>query len=130
MSFLAKLSIDGEELNILDCSFTFQQDVDYTNRPSAKPRGGQISVLIESNSKTDLLDWMISPTQTKSGEIVFYRRDNMSSLKKLEFVDAYCVEYTERFNSVDSSPLQIHMVLSAKEVKVKGATFVNNWPSK
>ncbi|MFD0862843.1 type VI secretion system tube protein TssD [Sungkyunkwania multivorans] len=130
MSFLAKLSIDGEELNILDCSFTFQQDVDYTNRPSAKPRGGQISVLIESNAKTDLLDWMISPTQTKSGEIVFYRRDNMSSLKKLEFADAYCVEYTERFNSVDSSPLQIHMVLSAKEIKVKGTTFVNNWPSK
>ena len=130
MSFLAKLNLDGEELNILDCSFTFRQDTDYTGRPCAKPQGGQIKLLIESTAKTDFLEWMISPSVTKKGEITFYRRDNMSSLKKAEFTDAYCIEYSEHFNAENSTPLQIHLVLSAKEISVKGTTYRNNWPAK
>ncbi|GAA0873416.1 hypothetical protein GCM10009117_25630 [Gangjinia marincola] len=130
MSFLAKLNLDGEELNILDCSFTFRQDVDHTGRPSAKPKGGQIRLLIEATAKTDFLEWMISASATKKGEITFYRRDNMSSLKKVTFNEAYCIEYTEHFNASNKDPLQIHFVLSAKEIKVKGTTFNNNWPLK
>ncbi|MDY8138338.1 type VI secretion system tube protein TssD [Aquimarina sp. 2201CG5-10] len=130
MSFLATLELDGETCNILDCSFTFRQDTDYTGRPCSKPQGGQIRLLIESTSKTDFLEWMISPTITKKGEITFYRRDNMSSLKKVEFTGAYCIEYTEHFNGENAQPLQIHLILSAKEITVKGTTFENNWPAK
>ncbi|GAA3515790.1 hypothetical protein GCM10022393_32210 [Aquimarina addita] len=130
MSFLAKLDLDGEEINILDCSFTFRQDTDYTGRPCAKPQGGQISLLIESTSKTDFLEWMISPSIVKKGIITFFRRDNMSSLKNVEFSEAYCIEYSEHFNADSDKPLQIHLLLSAKEISVKGTTFINNWPSK
>lgn len=130
MSFLAKLDLDGEEINVLDCSFTFRQDTDYTGRPCAKPQGGQISLLIESTSKTDFLEWMISPSIVKKGVITFFRRDNMSSLKNVEFSEAYCIEYTEHFNADSDKPLQIHLVLSAKEISIKGTTFINNWPSK
>lgn len=130
MSFLAKLELDGEEINVLDCSFSFRQDMDYTGRPCSKPVGGRITLLIESTSKTDFLEWMISPTITKKGKITFYRRDNMSSLKNVEFSGAYCVEYSERFNSTDSQPLRTHLLLSAKEITVKGTKFENNWPSK
>ncbi|MBQ4821279.1 type VI secretion system tube protein TssD [Aquimarina sp. MMG016] len=130
MSFLATLELDGETSNILDCSFSFRQDTDYTGRPCATPTGGQITLLIESTAKTDYLEWMISPTITKKGKITFFRRDNISSLKNVEFTDAYCIEYTEHFNAESAQPLQIHLVLSAKEIKIKGTTFKNNWPSK
>ena len=129
MSFLAKFELDGEELTILDCSFTFRQDTDYTGRPCAKPQGGQVSLLIESTAKTDFLDWTISPTNTKNCKIIFFRRDNMSSLKNVEIKDAFCIEYTEHFNANDAQPLQIHLVLSAKEISIKGTTFKNNWPA-
>ncbi|MGY3793345.1 type VI secretion system tube protein TssD [uncultured Aquimarina sp.] len=130
MSFLAKLDLDGEEINILDCSFSFRQDTDYTGRPCAKPQGGQVSLLIESTASADFLDWTISPTITKNCKITFFRRDNMSSLKNVEVKDAYCIEYTEHFNAESAKPLQIHLVLSAKEITIKGTTFTNNWPSK
>ncbi len=130
MSFLAKINLDGEELNILDCSFTFRQDTDSTGRPVEKPKGGRIRLLVESTAKTDFLEWAISPTTTKKGEITFYKRDNMSSLKKVNFKGAYCIEYTEHFNAINSQPLQIHLVLSAQEISIKGTTFTNQWPSK
>lgn len=130
MSFLAKLNLEGEDLNILDCNIAFTQETDYTGRPCSKPRGGQIRLLIESTAKTDYLEWMISSTLTKKGEIVFFKRDNMSSLKTIKFSEAHCVEYTEHFNATDSQPLQIHLLLSAKEISVKGTTFKNNWPAK
>ena len=130
MSFLAKLELNGEEINILDCSFSFRQDTDQTGKPSSKPQGGQISLLIESTSKTDFLDWSISPTITKNCKITFFRKDNVSSLKNVEIIDAYCIEYSEHFNAQDSMPLQIHLILSAKEISIKGTTFTNNWPSR
>ncbi|WP_340199089.1 type VI secretion system tube protein TssD [Ascidiimonas sp. W6] len=130
MSFLAKLSLDGEEFNILECSFGIDQNADESGRPSAKPKGGQIELLVESTVKIDFFEWASSRSATKSGEIIFFRRDNISSLKKLEFKEAYCLKYREVFNAVDSQPLRILLVLSAKELVMRGTTFSNNWPLK
>lgn len=82
MSFLSKLNIDGNEMNVLECSFEFTQGADYNGRPAENPRGGQIKLLIESTSKTDFMDWAISPEMMKNGDVTFYKRENMASLKK------------------------------------------------
>ena len=130
MSFLAKINIDDDEMNVLDCNFSFEQGTDYTGRPSQKPKGGQISVLLESTGKTDFLEWMISPNMSKNGKITFFKRDNLSSLKTVEFKEAYCIKYSEDFDSVDTQPLKTRIIVSAKEISIKGTTFVNNWPAK
>lgn len=130
MSFLSKLTIDDESMNVLKCSFSFEQGADNTGRPSQRPKGGQISILIESTNKTDFLEWMISPNMVKSGEIIFYKRDNLSSLKTIVFKDAYCLKYVEDFDSVSDEPLKTSLVISAKEITVKDTTFKNNWPNK
>ncbi|SEA00007.1 type VI secretion system tube protein TssD [Bizionia paragorgiae] len=130
MSFLSKLTIDDESMNVLKCSFSFEQGADNTGRPSQRPKGGQISILIESTNKTDFLEWMISPNMVKSGEIIFYKRDNLSSLKTIIFKDAYCLKYVEDFDAVSDEPLQTSLVISAKELTVKDTTFRNNWPNK
>lgn len=130
MSFLSKLSIDDETMNVLKCSFSFEQGADNTGRPSQKPRGGQITILIESTNKTDFLEWMISPNMTKNGEVVFYKRDNLSSLKTVKFKEAYCLSYKEDFDAVSDEPLQTSIVISAKEISIKDTTYLNNWPSR
>ena len=127
MSFLAQLTIDEDTMNVLRCSFSFEQGADVTGRPSQQPRGGQISVLIESTNKTDFLEWMISNDMTKSGEVIFYKRDNMSSLKTVQFTDAYCLSYQEEFDAEGSEPLKTRILISAKEITVKDTTFTNNW---
>jgi len=129
MSFLSKLKIEDDEMNVLDCTFEFSQEADYNGRPAENPRGGQIKLLIESTSKTEFLDWVISRDMIKDGTITFYKRDNMSSLKTLEFKDAYCLFYKEHFNVLNAEPMQTHLVISAKEIKIKNVTFKNNWPS-
>jgi len=128
MSFLAKLTIDGEEANILYCGFRFSQVTDTTGRPSSVPQGGTVNLTVESTGKVDLFDWMISPTQKKSGTITFYRRDTMSKLKTLEFGDAHCVDYYETFDHTGDNPMQVQLSISAHEIKLNDSEFKNNWP--
>ncbi|KAB1067634.1 hypothetical protein F6U93_10130 [Tamlana haliotis] len=130
MSFLSKLNIESDEMNVLDCSFEFSQGADYNGRPAENPRGGQIRLLVESTSKTDFMDWAISPEMVKNGVITFYKRENMASLKKVEFKNAYCLHYHEHFNAHDTEPMQTQLVISANEITIKGTTFSNNWPTK
>lgn len=128
MSFLARLEVDGEEINVLHCGFRFSQAIDVTGKPTARPQGGTISLTVESDSDAHLFDWMIHPTQTKSGKITFFRRDASSKLKTVEFVDAHCVEYYETYDHQGEHPMQIQMVISAYEVKMNDSEFKNNWP--
>lgn len=128
MSFKAVLRIDGEELNVLDCQFSFSQHTDHNGKPSARPVGGQVSITIESDGSTDLFDWMISNSQTKSGSVIFFRRDAMSKKKELKFTDAYCVEYFEHFNASGEIPMQIKLVLSAREMQLGNSVYQNPWP--
>ena len=129
MSFIAKLKLEGEEMNVLHCSFRFTQMTDATGKPTAIPQGGSINLVVETDGSTDLFDWMISPTQTKKGTITFYRRDNMSKLKTLDFEDALCVDYYEVFDHIGDNPMQIQLTLSAREVKMNDSEFKNNWPA-
>ena len=128
MSFIAKLKIDGDEMNVLHCGFRFKQNTDATGKPTAIPQGGGINLVVEGDGSTDLFDWMISPTQTKSGSITFFRRDTNSKLKTLEFSDAHCVDYYETFDHTGNNPLQIQLTLSAREIKLDDSEFKNNWP--
>src|SRR5690349_12468730 len=108
MSFIAKLKIDGEEMNVLHCGYRFSQRTDAaTGKPTAAPQGGIINLTIESTSGTEMFDWMVHTTQVKSGTVTFFRRDNMSKLKTLEFVDAYCVDYYETFDHIGDNPMQM-----------------------
>jgi hypothetical protein len=128
MSFSVKLHLEGEEVNVLHCGFRFTQRTDATGKPTALPQGGTIDLVVEGTGSTDLFDWMIHPTQTKSGDVTFYKRDTMSKLKTLEFTDAHCVDYYETFDHTGDEPLQIRLTLSAREVKLNDSEFKNNWP--
>ena len=99
MSFLAKLYIEDKERNVLSCTYNFSQEIDYSGRAIARPKSGLILLIIESSNDTDILHWMISSQEIKTGEIVFFRRDSSSANKKLKFTDALYVDYTEIFNS-------------------------------
>jgi type VI protein secretion system component Hcp len=129
MSFKSVLQIDGEEVNVLNCHYSFTQSIDHNGKPAARPIGGLVTVTLESDGSTDLFEWMISNTKTKSGKIIFYRRDALSKMKELAFEDAYCIEYHESFTSRGELPMEIQLTLSARQLKLGGATFDNPWPT-
>lgn len=129
MSFKAELFLEGKKFNILHCEYSLKQHIDHNGKPAARPRGGQIAVLIESMADTELFDWMVSHTQTKSGHITFLRRDTLAKMKELQFSDAYCIEYKESFSASGEHPMQVYFVLSAREMKLGSSIYENSWPA-
>jgi hypothetical protein len=129
MAFLAKLTIDdGDEMNVLNCSYRFTQSTDATGKPTSIPHGGYVTLVVETTKNTDLFDWMINPTGTKNGIVTFFRREMESKLKTLEFTDAYCIDYQEDFDHKGEHPMQVSFTVSAKTIKVNDSQFKNNWP--
>ena len=128
MSFKASLYIEDQELRVLDCEYTIAQSVDHKGKPSARPKGGSINILVESTADNFLFDWAASETQVKSGKVTFYRRDTMSKMKELQFTDAYCIKFTERFSANGEQPMRIRLALSAKEISLGGSSkHANPW---
>lgn len=128
MSFKATLLLEGATMNVLECQFTFSQQTDETGKPSHRPRGGIIRIVIESDGSSRLFDWMISNSGTKSGTITFWRRDVMSRMKELRFSDAYCVRYGEHFDAGGQRPMQVRLKLSARELALNQSVYHNPWP--
>ena len=129
MSFLAKLEIDGEEMNVLEFQFSIGQEIDKSGKPSADPNGGRFRVIVELTRSTMLFDWMISNNQTKNGKLTFFRRDAISKMRELVFNDGYCIGYDEKFFATTNVPMNVEIVVSAKEIIMNGSKFSRNWPS-
>ena len=131
MSFSAIIEIDGiDTMKVLQCSFSFQQASDYRGKPSESPRGGKIHLVVESTGETNLLSWMLGHNIVKDGKIIFTKRDESSSMKTIEFKEAYCLQYQEFFDHETNEPMRINVVISPKVFTVKDAKFEQEWHTK
>ncbi len=130
MSFLAKLEIDGETMNVLEFHCSIRQETDKSGKPASNPQGGDVRLLVESTKSTLLFDWMASHSQIKNGKITFFRRDAVSKMREFEFNEAYCISYDEIFMSDNKTPMQIQFSISAKEIIMNGSKITRNWPLK
>ncbi|MXO32397.1 type VI secretion system tube protein TssD [Apibacter sp. B2912] len=127
-SFSAKLELDGENYTVLECDYFFHKKKDSTSKPTGETSGGQINLSIESNGKTDFVDWVLSQDNTKDGKIIFFRRDGMGRLYTVEFEKAYCIDFKETFNSTGSSPMKIDFTIVARTLKFNSKTiYEKNW---
>ena len=130
MALSAQLTIQGitEVVDVIECDFGFQQETDYSGKPSARPAGGMINLVLESVSSDALVNWMISSTEKKGGEIAFYRKENESAFKKVTFKEGVCVSYHEYFNNQDDLPMTTAITISSREIQVGMATaFKQIW---
>ncbi|MEO8516467.1 MAG: type VI secretion system tube protein TssD [Flavobacterium sp.] len=127
MSFLAKLELDGETYNVIEFDLHITQEVDHNGKPQTIAQGGNIRLVLESTKSVDFMKWMISSTQTKNGKITFYRRDAMSKMKELKFEKAFCINFHESFRSNNEIPMQIELLLSAKDIDFGGAVLGKPW---
>jgi hypothetical protein len=128
MSFIAKLQLQNEdELNVLRCSYRFNQQIDVTGKASTIPLGGTIQLTLASINHPGLFEWMINTFQKKNGKISFIRYDTMSKLKTLEFENALCVEYYETFDPAGEHPMLLQLTISAHTIRMEDSVFRNNW---
>lgn len=128
MSFLAKLFINGEILNVLDTDIRFYQQVDpSTFKPNSVPMGGIFYVTIEASAGTELLRLMLDPDDMCNGYIRFYRRDGLSKLTDYEFFDTFVVGFRTEFSAYDSTPMTHRLVFSPGILRIGDVVFEKWW---
>ena len=128
MSFKAKLSVNGKEYNVLDCSYDLFQETDATGRPSSVTRGGRLKVTVESTEDTSLVEWMFNNFERRDGSVKFLKRDNEATAKELKFTEGYMVKYIETFDHSDGNPMNESLVISARSITMGTGEHVNDWP--
>ena len=130
MAFKAHLDFENTlQVRVLDCEFGFTQDIDSTGKPTSRPRGSIIKLVLESTNDLELVAWMFSHSDTKDGTISFLRRDNEAAMKKVSFKDGICISYHESFKDHGAVPMTTAITISAREIHIDGLVFENKWHS-
>ena len=130
MSFISKLYVDSATFNVLKAEYFIKQSIDSRGIPDGRPQGGQIELFLESTIDVDFFDWAAQSDATKDGKVTFFKRDNISNFKTLEFKDAYCIEFREMFDAENTDPLKFKIILSCRVLEVRGTKFENKLPQK
>ncbi|SHJ03027.1 hypothetical protein SAMN04488096_10738 [Mesonia phycicola] len=128
MSFKAKLVLNGQEYNVLNCTYDLFQETDATGRPSSVTRGGRVKLTLESTADTSLVEWMFNNFERRDGSVKFLKRDNEATAKELKFHEGYVVKYVENFDHSGDSPMHESIVISARSITMGSGEHVNNWP--
>lgn len=130
MAIRSELILDGitNPITVHICNVNINQPIDASNRPNSSPRAGIIRLTISRVTLHHLREWAIDPNMRKGGE-VRYITDSGNSQTSILFHDAYCIDYSERFNSVNTESLTVDLTISAHRILFGGnLRIVNSWP--
>lgn len=122
------LKVDGlTEREVMMVTYSFNQATDVEGQMSGIPRGGKITVRVKAlnDGNPDLLNWMIAPNLAKDGCVEFNETKSGNLMKKIEFTDAYCVDFVEYWE--DKAGHWEEVVLSCREIKVGSVSYTNEW---
>lgn len=97
MSFRAELCVAGKTYNVYSCNSRFRQPMGNNGRPSSGVHGGFITFTLEGTDDDALWDWIGDPVRKQDGTITFYRIDQDSKFKEIEFKGAYAISLSESF---------------------------------
>jgi Hemolysin coregulated protein Hcp (TssD) len=103
MAYRAILTVEGSnvsEYRLGSIVFNVKQDVDEVGRPSTEAKSGLLRFMLATdNVDTDFfVNWMVDPNAKKNGTVIYRNVSDGSTVQRLEFRNAVCVDYFEMFN--------------------------------
>ncbi|ADB40105.1 type VI secretion system tube protein TssD [Spirosoma linguale] len=131
MPYSSKLTLGAEKYDILGGDIGFTRSVDLKGRPSSHVMGGQFSFTIEVTDKSTLVEQMVN-SQNKpfdKGSLEFTDAGDDGVTRKIEFENAYIVNYSESF-SVAGAAYTCSLTLSAEKITIQTAVLDQRWPVK
>lgn len=82
----ATISTRGREIDILFSQIEFNRKTDNKGRPVTSVMGGRVTFSIEATKDTEILESMVnSQFKPISGKIIFYKTDDNSEFRIIEF---------------------------------------------
>lgn len=112
MAVIGILKLDNVEYRLLSFYYHTSQYVNSWGTPTGWLSPFCFNLIIESDSNTDLLEWIVSG-DSKDGIITFYKADGMTKYKDIKFKKAYCVSYTEKLIALSDLPM--YQIISISE---------------
>jgi hypothetical protein len=122
------LKVDGlTEREVLKVTYSFNQAITIEGQTSGIPRGGNITIRVKAlnDGNPDLFNWMVHPNLAMHGVIEFHETVTNSLMKKIEFTDAFCVNFVEMWE--DNVGHYEEIILSCREIKNGPVNFTNDW---
>lgn len=122
------LKVDGfKDREVLDVTYVFNQATDTEGQMAGIPRGGKIVIRVKAlnDGNPDLLKWMTTPYLGKKGSIEFNETGTGNLMKKIEFEDGYCINFTEHWADKEGHWEEIE--LSCRKIAVGPVSYENEW---
>ncbi len=127
MSFLAHLFINDRVINVQSSRIRFLQHKDIAGKPCGRINGGQFTLVLEMDGKTDLLHQMMAIDQRVEGQVRFYKRDGMSRLIDYEFKDTYVYKYRMTQTANGTNPALIEVSFSPGALQIGHVIYRKPW---
>jgi hypothetical protein len=132
---LAILKVDGfKERDVCDYKFSFAQAIDKDNRPAGISRGSTLYIKVAANRQeenVELLQWAKEKAMKKDGIIqLFVPGEDNKDLTKIEFKEAYCIEYNQVWSDKlvgDSQAYYEEIWITWRQFAVGGVRYENDW---
>ncbi len=122
------LSVDKfEDREVYKIDYKFTQKTDIEGQLDGIPRGGRINVIVKAlnDGNTQLLQWMLNPTDARDVKITFNSTKDGSVMKTIESKGCYCVHYKENWADGQMQTEEISIV--CQEMKIGSIEFKNTW---
>lgn len=126
---LVTLNADGiKERQVIYFHYELEQQTDIEGQPVGRTRGGKITVRVRTpkDGNTDIVEWMCDTNMSKNGAITVPSLSG-GDLKTIEFIDGFCVSYSETFDRRQELIMHEEFTISAKIIKIGNAVHDNNW---
>lgn len=134
MAIQGELKIGGRTYQVVECEYEFNQQLDESGKPTSRPKGGQITIVIPATNDDDMFfyNWMFHKSEAKAGFLRFcvYSTDNKKSYKTVSFANAYCYYLRDYFNDNDKKLMYTTIKISAQVIMIgmaNSSIFTNAW---
>lgn len=128
MARIGKLTLDGQELMVLDFRSKIHQDVDLQGRRNSVPKGGMLRLTVEHSPACDTIAaWAAADKMCKDGEIVFKGQETSSAVLTVRFANALCNGHQVHFSAFNSEMMTVTFTISCQQLQMNQVTFENRW---
>lgn len=127
MSFKSELSVAGKKYKVVDLRMKLARSIGPTGISTSQTRGGQVIITVESTGDSSLMEWMCDSFRTEDGQVDFYRADQNSISKSINWEQGYCVKYEQNYNATSKTTMLETFTVSAKAVSIGTGRHENDW---
>ena len=112
---------------ILDCNFSFHQDIDRTGKATTRVYSGTLDVKLSELPKKDLIEWALESRKYMDGMIVVLDPNNIP-LEKVLFKNATCINFGIDYTLKGESYTCTSLIIQCEKMIVgDGIDFENEW---